>query len=296
MNEMGLMERLANLSLPTVIITVIVLLAVRLALGKHPNKIVKGIAETAESLAIAMALVFLIIKPFIVQSFYIPSDSMLPTLRQRDHLMVNKFLFRFREPKLGEIMVFRAPAEASQDLKEHDFIKRTIGVPGDTVRVTRGYVEAGDRQFDHEVLRMALSGFSTKDGFTKITDQGILVDGKPVSQTQLRQTLGIPSDIPIKMVPAKVIINGKTINEPYIAEDPDMDYPILNDPNKTPDEWVVDDDGKPAVKIPPGRLLVMGDNRNNSNDARFWGLLERKRVMGKAWIIFWPLNRIRWIH
>jgi len=63
----------------------------------------------------------------------------------------------------------------------------------------------------------------------------------------------------------------------------------------TPREWVIDDHGIPAVKIPPGRLLVMGDNRNNSNDCRFWGLLERQRVMGKAWFIFWPLNRMRCI-
>ena len=50
------------------------------------------------------------------------------------------------------------------------------------------------------------------------------------------------------------------------------------------------------VKIPKGRLLVMGDNRNDSNDARFWGLLERERVLGKAMVIFWPLGRMRIVH
>ncbi len=305
MNEMGLMERLANLSLPTVVITVLVLLGIRFALGKHPNKVVRGIAETAESLAIAMALVFLLIKPFIVQSFYIPSDSMMPTLRQRDHLMVNKFLFRFREPKPGEIIVFRAPAEASQDHMEHDFIKRVVAVPGDVVRVTGGYLQAGEEQIHHQTLRLSLSGYAErgKDGFVKLTDSAVLMDGKPIPKSDLEFALGLKPGTPLKFVPGKVIVNNKTLDEPFIAEDPDQDYPILtedpysgNPTPRTPQEWLTDDNGKTAVRIPPGRLLVMGDNRNNSNDARFWGLLERSRVMGKAWIIFWPLNRIRWIH
>ena len=79
----------------------------------------------------AMALVFFIIRPFIVQAFFIPSASMHPTLLEHDHILVNKFIYRFREPKLGDVVVFKSPPEANPDGQERDFIKRVVGIPGD---------------------------------------------------------------------------------------------------------------------------------------------------------------------
>jgi len=293
---MSITERLANLSIPTVIITVVVLLALRFVLLKQKTPIAKSIAEIAESLAVAMALVFLLIRPFIVQAFFIPSASMHPTLLEHDHILVNKFIYRFGEPKLGDVVVFKSPPEANRDGAERDFIKRVVGVPGDLVRITPGYVLIGNVQYGHRDLESILRGFGKPDSDgdvnVKLTNGEVLVDGRLVTKSEVAAAADMPN-AKVKVNPGAVYIDGKAIKEPYIAEDPDMGYPM---PQTNPKWIVVDKKGNPVVKIPEGKLLVMGDNRNDSNDSRFWGLLDRKRVLGKAMFIFWPLNRIRWVH
>ncbi len=116
---------------------------------------------------------------------------------------------------------------------------------------------------------------------------------------EIAAAVGQP-DAKVKIVPGKVYINSKPINEPYTAEDPDEPYPPVAPDNRyrvIPDDWTEKDrDGHTVVRIPKDKLLVVGDNRNASHDARFWGLLDRDRVLGKAMFIFWPLNRIRWLH
>jgi len=94
--------------------------------------------EIFDSLLIAFALVFFLIKPFVVAAFFIPSGSMRPTLHERDRLLVNKFIYRLTEPRRQDIIVFRAPPEATPDDSQKDFIKRLIGLPGDVIQV-RGY-------------------------------------------------------------------------------------------------------------------------------------------------------------
>ena len=286
---MSITERLANLPIPVVIVTIVVLFALRFLLRKQRHPVAKSVAEVAESLAVAMGLVFLIIRPFIIQAFFIPSESMVPTLLTHDHIMVNKFVYRFKEPKLGDVTVFRAPPEATGEDVEKDFIKRVIAVPGDKVRITAGYVKVGARRLDHGDLKGLLC--NSYKGTVKLTSDKVLVNSEPVPRKRIAAKLGRP-DAKVDIVPGRVYINGKPIAEGYIAEDPDEEYPS----NDTPRQWVVTDgDEREVVEIPKGRLLMMGDNRNDSNDSRFWGLLERERVMGKATFIFWPLNRMSWI-
>ena len=131
---------LANISLGYVIAAIVVLLIARLIFGRHEGTAAKSAAEISESALIAIVLVFLIIRPFIVQAFYIPSGSMRPTLLERDHILVNKFVYRIHEPREGDIVVFKSPPGASLDGQERDFIKRLIGLPGDTIEVKNGAV------------------------------------------------------------------------------------------------------------------------------------------------------------
>ncbi len=235
---MGITERLANLPTWAVIITVIVLFGIRQFLLKQKAGWAKSVAEIAESLAVAMALVFLIIRPFIVQAFFIPSESMVPTLKISDHILVNKFIYRFTEPKNGDIIVFKAPKEADSSGQEKDFIKRVIGTPGDIIRFTPGYVIAGGQQYTRQEIRSALMDFSSPDEplRVKLVENGALVDGRLVTKSELAAALGVPPD-KIKIVPGKVYRNGKVIDEPYIAEDAEKPYP--ND--LTNPEWVVID-------------------------------------------------------
>jgi signal peptidase I len=96
------------------------------------------IIEFVDSGLIALLLVFCIVRPFVIQAFFIPSTSMLPTLKIHDRILVNKFIYRFRDPRPGEIIVFKAPRWA--DSEGRDFIKRCMGAPGDTVEVRGGVV------------------------------------------------------------------------------------------------------------------------------------------------------------
>ena len=205
-----MMEWLANIKFEYIIAAVVVLFIARLVLGKYKTPIAKSAAEIAESALIAIVLVFLIIRPFIVQAFYIPSGSMLPTLEVRDHILVSKFIYRFHEPQRGDIIVFKAPAAISSYGQEQDFIKRLMGLPGDIIEV--------------------------KDG--------------------------------------AVYRNHKRLTEPYLMEPGRIEYE------------------REPIKVPRGMLFVMGDNRNDSNDSHEWGPLDRKRVIGKAMVRFWPLNRV----
>ncbi len=288
---MGITERIANLSIPSVLIIIAILVALRFLLLRQKTQFTKSIAEIAESLAVAMALVFLIIRPFIVQAFYIPSESMVPTLLKDDHILVNKFIYRFAEPKTGDVIVFKAPPEASEDRKERDFVKRMIAGPGDEVRITPGYVMIGNSEYNHSDLAMLL-GKPGVDHRVRIRDKKVFVDGLFIKPAEIAAALGQPNEEVI-VSPGTVYINGKPLDEPYIAEDPDEGYPNAD----TPEEWVeIDKEDRRVVKIPEGKLLMLGDNRNRSKDSRYWGLLDRDRVLGKAMFMFWPLNRIRLVH
>ena len=281
-----------------VLITIAVLVLIRFVLLKQKTPATKSIAEIAESLAVAMGLVFLIIRPFIIQAFFIPSESMVPALLIDDHIMVNKFIYRFREPAHEDVIVFRAPPEASRDGQERDFIKRVIGVPGDEIRIEPGYVVVGDNEFKHQDLADLLSDKTLQGTVRIISSKAVMVDGHIVTPEEVAAEAGQPND-PVVITPGRVFVNGKPIKERYLNEDPDEPYPNPNGemPPAYDRRYITEDkDGKLVIKIPKGRLLVLGDNRNNSRDARYWGLLDRSRVLGKAMFIFWPLGRIRWIH
>ena len=219
------MDWLANLSIKWVVIGAVVLALVRIGVAKAkaiPKSVSSSLGEFIEALLFALVLVFLVIRPFIVQAFYIPSASMRPSLWENDRILVNKFIYRFRPPERFDVIVFKAPPEASLD--EKDFIKRVIGLPGEIVEVHDG----------------------------------------------------------------QVYINHRPLNEKYVGEEWAM-WP----PKKVPPGTVIRPDYEYGpYKVPPHKLFVMGDNRNNSKDSHYWQALSMDRVLGKAMVIFWPPSRI----
>ena len=221
----GIIDWLANIRFWQVVAISAILFAVRMLLKQYKPK-AKSAIETADSALIAVVLVFLVIRPFLIQTFFIPSGSMLPTLELGDRILVSKLDYRFGEPNRGDIIVFKAPPEASPEQK--DFIKRLVGLPGDVLEV--------------------------KDG--------------------------------------ALYRNGKRLDEPYI-DDPEIWYP--DQPNQAGMPIIVNH-GMLPFKVPKGAFFVMGDNRNNSHDSHAWGTLDENRVIGKAWVKFWPPKRIGMIH
>ena len=166
--------------------------------------------EYAEALVIAVLLA-LVIRTFVVQAFKIPSGSMLPTLQIGDHILVNKFIYYFEPIRRGDIIVFKFPQDETRD-----FVKRTIGLPGETLEI-RG------RQ--------------------------VLISGVP-----LKEAYAVYSDGP----------SLRGLESEHLG---------------------------PLV-IPPGKLFMMGDNRDHSMDSRAWGFVDVHEIKGKAFIVYFSI-RIR---
>ncbi len=135
-----------------------------------------AILEFVDSGLVAVVLVFCILRPFVIQAFYIPSGSMLPTLQINDRILVNKFVYYFREPEFGDIVVFRAPPGASNIKK--DFIKRVVGVPGDRIAVYGGSLyRNGQRQQEPYIKEPHLYTFPPGGGEFVVPEDTVLVFG-----------------------------------------------------------------------------------------------------------------------
>ncbi len=116
-----------------------------------PQRFRKSALDFVDNVLGALLVVVLIIRPFIVQAFWIPTGSMLPTLQPGDRILVNKFIYHLREPKRGEIIVFKAPPSTGSAGK--DFIKRVIGLPGEVVEVRAGKVFINGKPLDEPYIR-----------------------------------------------------------------------------------------------------------------------------------------------
>lgn len=327
-------ESLANLSPGQVLLIVAVFTVIRLYLVQLPSGGSRSFTEILESLLIAIALVFLVIKPFVMQAFYIPSASMEPTLTGNDHasdrILVNKFEYRFGSPRRGDIVVFIPPDNALDPGQEEanggpvNFIKRLIALPGDRLQIVSGrFIEDGVR-LSHAELRTKLAAAGVfgpnapfeaslqDDHHLKFVDNGLLADNKLITIPQIRKIFTLPTDAPITIVPGYTILNGKRLNEPFVAEDPDYDLKIVDgEPVKLDvgGQEAPERDGMPlsdeeyalALKhpvdpIPPGHYFMMGDNRNDSRDSTEWGPLDAKRVEGRAEVVFWPISDMKILH
>ena len=326
----GLVETLANLSIFRILEIVAVLTVLRLALVRLPSGFARSIADTVESALIAVVLVFMVIRPFIVQAYFIPSPSMEPTLLGKnnvgDRILVSKYDYRFHVPKRDDVVVFLAPAAAMPG--DPDFIKRLIGVPGDQIQTSRGRVVVDGVEYDHKTVRdrLGANGFFGQDALAnveveqadhhvKFVTDGVMADKQFISKPILAKILTGNPQAKVQVIPGYNMRDGQKLDEPFIAEDPDYDLQIYDGqplkhsvdsdsmPGTTRDNYALSaqaisaaeyarDKASPAERIPPHRLLMMGDNRNDSNDGTNWGLLDDKRVVGHAVFIFWPLPRM----
>ncbi len=102
-----------------------------------PMKEIKGFFKEFISIILVAFILAMILRTFVVEGRIIPTGSMLPTIQLQDRVMVNKFIYWFSEPEQGDIIVFQPPDIIGQ---EDDYIKRVIGLPGDTIQVKDGKV------------------------------------------------------------------------------------------------------------------------------------------------------------
>lgn len=167
------------------------------------EKLKAEIVEWVKYIVFAV-VVAVLIRSFVFMTVKVPTGSMYPTIKEGDVLMVNRLVYRFGAPERGDIMVFRLP-----DNPRELYVKRLIGLGGDTV---------------------------------DISDNTVFIDGNPMKEEYL-----------------KVATEGSF--GPY--------------------------------SVPEEHYFMMGDNRNNSRDSRYWDkkFVPRSEVIGKALFVLWPLNR-----
>jgi signal peptidase I len=171
---------------------------------KKTSKIKYYIIDGIETLVFALVFA-LIIRKYIIQTSLVPTGSMIPTLMVRDRLFVNKFVYQFKTPKRGDIVVFKSPHDDGKD-----YVKRCIGLSGETVEIRKGRVFINDKA---------------------------------------------------------LIIPGVTLHRD-----------VFN---------------FPKVVVPTASYFMLGDNRGNSMDSRYWGYVPKEDLLGQAIFTFWPLDRMR---
>jgi signal peptidase I len=178
--------------------------------------------EYFESIVIAVILA-LFVRTWVVQAFKIPTGSMENNLLIGDHLLVNKFVFgpttggleqavlAVRDIRRGDVVVFKYPDEP-----ERDFIKRVIGLPGETLELRN--------------KKVYINGQPLEEGYVHFLDP--VAQGQEVTSIDVRERYG-------------------------------------------------------PVRVPENQYFVMGDNRDNSQDSRYWGFLPAHYIKGKALMIYW---------
>jgi signal peptidase I len=188
-----------------------------------------GVLELFTIVAVALGLA-LAIQAVLVKPFRIPSESMVPTLEVGQRVLVDRVTFRIGEPERGDVVVFKPPRGADDNVCGERHSSRSA--------CPRPTSERSDTNFIKRVV--AIGG-----------DRLRIVDGR-------------------------VILNGKRQREPFIR--PDSTCDICNLPAE--------------ITIPKGMYFMMGDNRGESADSRFWGPVPKKWLIGQAFMTYWPPNRI----
>jgi signal peptidase I len=167
-------------------------------------------------------LIALLIKTFLFQAFYIPSESMYPTLKKGDRILVNKVSYKVHDVNRGDIVVFETPEGEDSNIK--DLVKRVIALPGETIKTEEG----------------------------------------------------------------RVFINDRLLDEPYLQDGVETCAPNTQPPS-------CDDFG--PITIGKDRVFVMGDNREQSKDGRFFpdpngNGIKESSIVGRVFIRIWPLTDI----
>jgi signal peptidase I len=168
----------------------------------------KGATETVITLLV-VALVSVLLRAFVIQTFWIPSASMIPTLSVYDRILVQKAFFSWHDVREGTIVVFGHPPRDDCPGPPGDLIKRVIALPGQTI-------------------------YSSGNA---------------------------------------IYINGHRLAEPYLPADDPLGPAIAS--------------SKHPYRVPPGEFYVMGDNRADSCDSRYWGPIQGSAIVGQAILVFW---------
>ncbi len=223
--------------------------------------------EYAKSFFPVILIVFLL-RSFLVEPFKIPSGSMIPTLHVGDFILVNRYTYGLRlpivnkkiievnQPQRGDVMVFHYPEDTSVD-----YIKRVVGVPGDVVtyRNKRLWINGVEQKLQRD------GDYNYVEGELRF-----------VHTERYTETLNGHAHA--------VLLNPEI---PQVHLSSVADFPLREECSYSEEEV--------RCTVPTGHYFMMGDNRDNSRDSRYWGFVPDEMVVGKAffiWMNFSELKRI----
>jgi signal peptidase I len=132
----------------------------------------RRLAEYGVILLVAFVVVFGFLRPFVVKAFWIPSESMVPTLEVGDRVLANKFIYRFTEPEKGDIVVFDSVDEED----DQTLIKRVVGVAGDRIEVQGGVLFVNGEEQEEPYLNEEVP-FEGSYGPTEVPEGHVFVMG-----------------------------------------------------------------------------------------------------------------------
>jgi len=202
---------------------------------------------------------------FVVQAVKVPTGSMQNTITIGDHLLVNKFIFApgktlpflpQREIRRGDIIVFKYPGNKYDPHRDD----RPDNKPIVTNYVKRVIGLPGDH------IRME--------------GRNVIVNGKPLPEHQL-EAIDNNDKAPLDIRSTTARKAGEPYDVYYNPDFVEEDYPIFQKDHEG--------DGREVV-IPANKYFVMGDNRNNSEDSRYWGFVPRELVIGRAMFVYWSYD------
>jgi signal peptidase I len=217
-------------------------------------------------------LAVFLLRSFLFEPFKIPSGSMIPTLLVGDLILVNKYHYGVRlpvinkkiiannDPKRGDVMVFRFPRDTSAD-----YIKRVVGIPGDEVSFRNQKLSINGQEVPLE----------------KLPPPGFYDEREMRYFAEFKEKLGD--------VEHRILVEPE--RRAFYGPDDRIAFPFRENCRYSA-EGV-------TCKVPPGHYFMMGDNRDNSEDSRFWGFVPDENIVGKAffvWMNFGDLKRIGSFH
>jgi signal peptidase I len=280
---------------------------------KHPAK--STTRDYVESIGAAI-LIALALRAMVLEAFKIPSSSMYPTLEINDHIFVNKFLYgvhipftawklgEWRQPRRGEVIVFMQPCEP-----DRDYIKRVVATEGQSVEVRCNVVYVDGQAVEHELIRGETCSY---DDYDESNGRWYHKGCSEYAERALGHEYRTFQD------PDRPLRDDRLAKEGSLASADSKDFPRL-DGARTPPSCTTQPDAEPFAApnqlqgklvttkqvagpceqqlhyvVPPGHVFVMGDNRANSNDSRYWGSVPVENIRGKALFIWMSYRHWGW--
>lgn len=249
------------------------------------RKNIASILNGIESIITAIVLV-LIIQRFYLGNFMVPTGSMEPTIMPKDRLFGNMVSYKFRAPKREEIVVFKEPIQ-----NKVLYTKRIMGLPGERVFIKDNYLYINNNKIESRNYSPLGDLGNNTWIVPKKDDKVIIVPGRNYTEEYMRRNINVgriqdillqnPGEIKEAIPSLEFYVNGERTG---------MILDLVHDKKVIKDLM----DGKTIeTTLEDDYYLALGDNTNGSYDSRMWGFVKEDRIRGKAFVRFWPINKIK---